>query len=61
MDIARDDLMWLAGLLEGEGSFLMARNIVAGKVYRYPKITVNMTDRDVIEHAAEVTWWQQSL
>ena len=48
------DLGWLAGLLEGEGSFMMSRNIVSGKVYFYPKIVVTMTDRDVIQRAAEL-------
>lgn len=48
------ELAWLAGLLEGEGSFLMYRCHVGGREYRYPKISVNMTDRDVIEHAARL-------
>lgn len=46
------ELHWLAGILEGEGSFMMSRNTVRGKVYLYPKITVNMTDRDIIERVA---------
>jgi hypothetical protein len=49
---------WLAGLLEGEGSFMMTSQsvqLVSGvKVYRYPRITVNMTDRDVILQAANM-------
>lgn len=48
------DIAWLAGLLEGEGSFMMARNNVGGRTYRYPKITVNMTDKDVIASAAKM-------
>lgn len=48
------DLAWLAGLLEGEGSFFMQRNTQPSGVYRYPFITVNMTDRDVIERVAEI-------
>lgn len=32
----------------------MSRNTQSGKVYRYPKITVNMVDRDVIEHVARL-------
>lgn len=43
------EIAWLAGLLEGEGSFLMIRS---SKVYRYPQIVVNMTDRDVIVRVA---------
>jgi len=48
------ELAWLAGLLEGEGSFLTISNHVGGKVYRYPKIVISMTDRDVIGHAARL-------
>jgi hypothetical protein len=40
---------WLAGLLEGEGYFGMINSRVGGKVYRYPRIGVNMTDRDVVD------------
>jgi hypothetical protein len=46
-------LSWLAGLLEGEGSFMMSRNTVKGKIYHYPKIVVSMTDEDVIQRAAD--------
>lgn len=48
------ELAWLAGLLEGEGSFLVARCHVGGKVYPYPKIVVGMTDCDVVERAAQL-------
>lgn len=41
----RDDLIWLAGLLEGEGAFDLHRG-------RYPRIRVGMTDRDVVGRAA---------
>ena len=40
-----DDLLWLAGLLEGEGSF------AAGTT---PHINLGMTDRDVMERAARL-------
>jgi hypothetical protein len=49
------ELAWLAGLLEGEGTFMVVNchtKNLAGRVYRYPCITVNMTDRDVIERVA---------
>lgn len=46
------DITWLAGLLEGEGSFMMGRNIVSGKVYRYPRVVVSMTDQDIIDRVA---------
>jgi hypothetical protein len=41
----RDDLLWLAGLLEGEGVFDAQRG-------RYPRIRVGMTDRDIVGRAA---------
>jgi len=40
------DISWLAGVLEGEGSFLKAN--------RQPVISLAMADRDVIEHAARL-------
>ena len=42
-----DDLLWLAGLLEGEGSFDAHRG-------KYPRIRLAMTDRDVVGRAASV-------
>lgn len=42
-----DDLVWLAGLLEGEGTFDAHRG-------RYPRIRVGMTDRDVVSRAASL-------
>lgn len=41
----RDDLLWLSGLLEGEGSFDLHRA-------KYPRIRLGMTDRDVVGRAA---------
>lgn len=43
----RDDLLWLAGLLEGEGSFDAHRG-------KYPRIRLAMTDRDVVGRAASL-------
>lgn len=40
-----EDLIWLAGLLEGEGSFDLHKG-------KYPRIRVGMTDRDVVGRAA---------
>jgi hypothetical protein len=51
---AGHDLAWLAGLLEGEGYFGLIKNHVAGKIYRYARIGVTMTDEDVIARAAQV-------
>lgn len=44
-DADRDDVIWLAGLLEGEGTFDLHRG-------RYPRVRVGMTDRDVVGRAA---------
>jgi len=41
----REDALWLAGLLEGEGTFDAHRG-------KYPRIRVGMTDRDVVGRAA---------
>ena len=41
----RVDLLWLAGLLEGEGTFDAHRG-------KYPRIRLAMTDRDVVGRAA---------
>lgn len=43
----RDDIIWLAGLLEGEGSFDAHRG-------KYPRIRLGMTDRDVVGRAASL-------
>jgi len=45
LTIDHDDLVWLAGLLEGEGSFDLHRG-------KYPRIRLGMTDRDVVGRAA---------
>jgi len=44
------DLAWLAGLLEGEGSFIANR----GARSSYPVIKVEMCDQEVIERAARL-------
>lgn len=43
----REDTIWLAGLLEGEGSFDAHRG-------KYPRIRLGMTDRDVVGRAASL-------
>lgn len=43
----RDDLLWLAGLLEGEGTFDAHRD-------KYPRIRLAMTDRDIVGRAASL-------
>lgn len=42
---SREDVVWLAGLLEGEGTFDLHRG-------KYPRVRVGMTDRDVVGRAA---------
>ena len=54
LEIPSDTLAWLAGVLEGEGSFMMSRNTVKNKVYFYPKISVNMSDQDIINRVSSV-------
>ena len=39
------DIIWLAGLLEGEGYFGLNRG-------KYPRITLHMTDEDIVIRAA---------
>ena len=51
-EIPDADLAWLAGILEGEGSFMIRKNGVGGKIYLYPTIAVSMTDQDVIDRVA---------
>lgn len=43
----RDDVIWLAGLLEGEGTFDAHRG-------KYPRIRLAMTDRDIVGRAASL-------
>lgn len=43
----RDDLLWLAGLIEGEGCLDLQRDT-------YPRIRVAMTDRDTVERVAHL-------
>jgi hypothetical protein len=45
-----DWFYWLAGLLEGEGSFIKGTPSAPNK----SRIHVNMTDKDVIEHVAQM-------
>ena len=45
--IKRDDIMWLAGLLEGEGCFSLAQG-------KYPLIVLKMTDGDVVARVSDM-------
>ena len=50
LSMSEADIAWLAGLLEGEGSFFMTGR---GDYY-YPTIVVSMTDRDVVERVSRM-------
>jgi hypothetical protein len=39
------DIVWLAGLLEGEGAFDVSKDV-------YPRVRLAMTDRDTVQRAA---------
>ena len=45
------DVYWLAGWVEGEGCFRMETSCYK---YRYPRLTVKVTDLDVVEKAAKI-------
>lgn len=45
------EIGWLAGLLDGEGFFALAK---VGR-YGYPSVGVNMTDEDIIQHFCALT------
>jgi len=49
-EVSSDDLHWLAGLLEGEGSFLKG----PPSAPRYPVLALQMTDEDVVRRVAEM-------
>lgn len=44
-DIAQEDLLWLVGIMEGEGCFDAQRG-------KYPRVRLAMVDRDVVGRAA---------
>jgi hypothetical protein len=46
--ISSQDICWLAGLMEGEGTFIMTSG-------RSPTMTIQMNDKDVITRVAELT------
>jgi hypothetical protein len=48
------EIGWLSGLLEGEGYFGTIPSHVGCQTYRYPRVGVSMTDRDVIDRVASI-------
>ncbi len=55
MKVAPQELHWLAGLLEGEGSFMLG----PPSSPHQPKIALQMTDIDVVERVARL--WHVSV
>ena len=60
--IKRDDVLWMAGYLEGEGSFSSRKigRLLRGKPYpeplpKYPIFSVMSTDKDVVEKVSTLT------
>lgn len=53
-ELSREDALWLAGLLEGEGTFDLHRK-------KYPRVRVGMSDRDVVGRAATLMGAQVRL
>lgn len=50
-DMSQEDIAWLAGLVEGEGSFFIHQ---ARGDYYYPTFKIMMTDEDVIMEVQRV-------
>jgi len=51
---SEQEILWLAGLLEGEGYFVLERDTKGGHNVSTPRIVLSMTDGDVVEHAAKI-------
>ena len=52
MTFTSRELSWLAGLMEGEGSFQWKRNNRRGT--QYPVVQLTMTDEDVVKRARQI-------
>ena len=50
--ISAADVAWVAGIMEGEGSFVMSNGYKNGVCYRYPRVIAGMTDQDVVARLA---------
>jgi hypothetical protein len=50
-----EEIAWLAGIVEGEGSIFAHRQTKNGHVYVYPVLVVGMTDLDIIERLYSIT------
>ena len=59
--ISKQDLAWLAGLLEGEGCFSLQKYIQTARAgYALPSIEISMTDRDVVQRAGSLLGGKQA-
>jgi hypothetical protein len=55
-EMTPEEIAWLAGLLEGEGSFFIVwKTSTTGEKYATFRITLGMTDEDVVRRAFEMT------
>ncbi len=52
--ITPEQVAWVAGMIEGEGSFIIDRREGGRRTYASPRIQVSMTDRDVIERLRDL-------
>lgn len=48
------EIAWLAGLMEGDGSFQLHANGKRGKPNRCPLLAISMLDLDIIERVAKI-------
>lgn len=53
-DVTRENLLWLAGLLEGEGSFIIHKRHPTDPAPTLPRIQLGMQDPDVVYRAAHI-------
>lgn len=54
MHWSRENLAWLAGLLEGEGCFTVRKPRDRNNSRTYISIVLGMSDEDVVDHAQSV-------
>lgn len=54
VDLHLADAMWLIGLLEGEGSFVVDKPAANRRARPYPRIALQMTDYDIMQRAAQL-------
>jgi hypothetical protein len=55
----RDDLLWLAGLLEGEGCFDLYNYRSSTSRSPYARVRLSMTDEDVVQRVADL--WDKNV